>query len=355
MRRRIGVGVLEPFARLTPGEREVILRAVLDHFRHKFALNAELLKADKLRELSKRCTQELNEHWGIDPDADDLIEARVLVLERVDERLPAPVGALLSARSKIGGFLRQKLDIRADEYDALIPQLLQRLTAHGLLVRVQGAVPMYQLNVASLVWCKGDGTPQVSSLDARSVAATRVNPFFTDLYRAQPSQLAGLEAREHTAQVVERGERERRERRFSGAPEERPLPYLVCSPTMELGIDIADLDLVHLRNVPRRPPTTPSAADAQGAKGSPGSLSPTAARGTITTNTFSRALPRWWRARCAPRASTWAARACCAPTCTPSGSTKSGCRWAKASSMSSTSSSTPTCRCRRRSASRSAT
>jgi hypothetical protein len=139
---------------------------VLDHFRHKFALNAELLKAEKLRELSKRCTQELNEHWGIDPDADDLIEARVLVLERVDERLPAPVGALLSARSKIGRDLRLKLGIRADEYNALIPQLLQRLTAHGLLARVQDAAPMYQLNVASLMWCKGrrDAAGQRASL-----------------------------------------------------------------------------------------------------------------------------------------------------------------------------------------------
>jgi hypothetical protein len=261
---------LEPFARLTPDAREGVLRAVLDLFRHKFALNAESLKAEKLRELSKRCTQELNEHWGIDPDADDLIEARVLVLARVDERLPAPVGALLSARSKIGRYLRQQLGIRADEYDALIPQLLQQLTAHGLLARVPGAVPMYQLNVASLMWCRGDGTPQVSTLTARGTAAPQVNPFFVDVYRAQPSQLAGLEAREHTAQVVERGERERRERRFSGDSEERPLPYLVCSPTMELGIDIADLDLVHLRNVPPTPANYAQRSGRAGRQGQPG-------------------------------------------------------------------------------------
>jgi hypothetical protein len=261
---------LEPFARLTPDAREGILRAVLDLFRYKFALNADSLKADKLRELSKRCTQELNEHWGIDPDADDLIEARVLVLARVDERLPAPVGALLSARSKIGRYLCQRLGIRADEYDALIPQLLQQLTAYGLLARVQGAVPMYQLNVASLVWCRGDGTPQVSTLTARGTAAPQVNPFFVELYRAQPSQLARLEAREHTAQVVERGERERRERRFSGVSEERPLPYLVCSPTMELGIDIADLDLVHLRNVPPTPANYAQRSGRAGRQGQPG-------------------------------------------------------------------------------------
>jgi ATP-dependent helicase YprA (DUF1998 family) len=73
--------------------------------------------------------------------------------------------------------------------------------------------------------------------------------------------LAALEAREHTAQVVKPGERERRERRFrwenSDTTKERDglrrLPYLVCSPTMELGVDIADLDLDHLRNVPPAP------------------------------------------------------------------------------------------------------
>jgi ATP-dependent helicase YprA (DUF1998 family) len=90
------------------------------------------------------------------------------------------------------------------------------------------------------------------------------------LYRAQPSQLAGLEAREHTAQVVERGERERRERRFSGVSEERPLPYLVCSPTMELGIDIADLDLVHLRNVPPTPANYAQRSGRAGRQGQPG-------------------------------------------------------------------------------------
>jgi hypothetical protein len=74
-------------------------------------------------------------------------------------------------------------------------------------------------------------------------------------------KLAALEAREHTAQVVTPGERERRERRFRWEDSDtlkaselgRRLPYLVCSPTMELGVGIADLDLVHLRNVPPTP------------------------------------------------------------------------------------------------------
>ena len=88
-----------------------------------------------------------------------------------------------------------------------------------------------------------------------------MNAFFQRFYREAAATLATLEAREHTAQVVKTGERERRERRFRWEDGDtrketelgRRLPYLVCSPTMELGVDIADLDLVHLRNVPPTP------------------------------------------------------------------------------------------------------
>lgn len=75
-----------------------------------------------------------------------------------------------------------------------------------------------------------------------------MNPFFQRFYQAQPASLAALEAREHTAQVVRPGERERRERRFRWEEHNRSndselgprLPYLVCSPSMDLGVDIAD-------------------------------------------------------------------------------------------------------------------
>src|SRR5205814_6196150 len=50
----------------------------------------------------------------------------------------------------------------------------------------------------------------------------------------------------------------------------RRLPSLVCSPTMELGVDIADLDLVHLRNVPPTPANYAQRSGRAGRQGQPG-------------------------------------------------------------------------------------
>jgi ATP-dependent helicase YprA (DUF1998 family) len=145
---------------------------------------------------------------------------------------------------------------------------------------------LYQLDAACLLWRLGDGSPLPPDPSIRAALAARlrqhlatpVNAFFQRFYRDTASALAALEAREHTAQVVTPGERERRERRFRWEDSDtrkvselgRRLPYLVCSPTMELGVDIADLDLVHLRNVPPTPANYAQRSGRAGRQGQPG-------------------------------------------------------------------------------------
>src|SRR5690606_9325065 len=87
-----------------------------------------------------------------------------------------------------------------------------------------------------------------------------------------------LEAREHTAQV-ESDIREEREARFrkgmlperivDGAIEPSGLPILFCSPTMELGVDIATLNTVYMRNVPPTPANYAQRSGRAGRSGQP--------------------------------------------------------------------------------------
>ena len=74
------------------------------------------------------------------------------------------------------------------------------------------------------------------------------NRFFVDAYKNGVDQYRNIEAREHTAQVKPE-DREDREERFR----EARLPLLFCSPTMELGVDIAAARrVVRADRAPRR-------------------------------------------------------------------------------------------------------
>jgi ATP-dependent helicase YprA (DUF1998 family) len=118
-----------------------------------------------------------------------------------------------------------------------------------------------------MVWKAGDGTrayhdpirqPTIGSEVARP------NQFFQQFYQTVATQTAGIEAREHTAQVSYE-DRQRREEAFR----QGRLPILYCSPTMELGIDIAELNAVNMRNVPPTPANYAQRSGRAGRSGQP--------------------------------------------------------------------------------------
>src|SRR5205807_4915416 len=128
-------------------------------------------------------------------------------------------------------------------------------------------VPGYRLRAAVIHWQAGSGLSGAEDRVRRTVdneEGPRVNPFFRELYRAVAATLAGLRAKEHTAQVPP-AERQEREREFS----EAALPVLYCSPTMELGVDINALSAVGLRNVPPTPANYAQRAGRAGRSGQP--------------------------------------------------------------------------------------
>lgn len=270
-------------AAMSPAERERITRAVLEQFRRKLAVSCRCLQETTQQQIRRRSEQHLNEFWGLDPDLNEMRTANRFV--RAGESTRPVDGFSLNGRSAVGRFLRQGLDLGMEEYLKFLDDLLALLVGQGLLMRLDPVDDhqFFQLDAACLLWRLGDGAPpppdpmysRRAGGHGYSDAPSPVNAFFQRFYREAAMALAALEAREHTAQVVKPGERELRERRFrwedSDARKEqelgRRLPYLVCSPTMELGVDIADLDLVHMRNVP---PTAANYAQRSGRAGRQG-------------------------------------------------------------------------------------
>ncbi|RTI02129.1 DEAD/DEAH box helicase [Thermus scotoductus] len=232
------------------------LKEFMDILRKALAVDAFILKED-FSQLRRQSEEHLNEFWALGEDDQPLYPATLVL--GVGEgsargRVKGPQ-VKLSPRSRLGKLLR-RLGLEEKDYLAF----LQALVAFGLLKPVDGG---YRIPESALIWRKGEGHPQA-------------NPFFRDLYRLEPRELLGLEAREHTAQVVAPGEREKRERRFRFTEEDRNaqpglkrLPFLVASPTLELGVDIADLDMVHLRNIP---PTPANYAQRSGRAGRQGQM-----------------------------------------------------------------------------------
>ena len=229
-------------------------------------------------------------------------------------------GYFVSSYGAYGQYLRRTLashlppgqSFGRAETDEAIRFLFLALKRYGIVEQVRsgghgghggsgdtGDDPGYQLNADALRWLPGDGedrpVERTRLLDEGGLPA-EVNRYFVECYRRFVDLKCVLEAREHTAQVTWE-DRQERETRFR----EGELPLLFCSPTMELGVDIAQLNLVNLRNVPPTPANYAqrSAAGARDEAGSPPLSSPTApgAAPTISTSTASR--PGWspvrWR------------------------------------------------------------
>jgi ATP-dependent helicase YprA (DUF1998 family)/very-short-patch-repair endonuclease len=246
----------------TPAARHRVCETLLDFMRRELAIKVDYLDPLHQDRIKKKSYQylERDSMWTVDEE-EKLEEASVLFPRSRGEH-DFRGHSFLSGRSGFGLFLRRKdtfpdygdrLDIEAST--TLCKDLLEALTA-GPVERVtepreKGQVPGYQLKAAAMRWHASDGTRAYHDpirVPRPPAAGGRTNRFFVEFYRSIASGLQGLEAREHTAQVPNE-ERQKREDRFRSAE----LPVLFCSPTMELGVDISELNVVNLRNVPPTP------------------------------------------------------------------------------------------------------
>ncbi|MGH2820058.1 MAG: helicase-related protein, partial [Actinomycetota bacterium] len=243
-------------------------------FRRVLAIDAEVLGPEGFDRLGRLSSQQLRGPWA-------LAEREAQPAVGTAYARPGSPGRsrgdlYLSGRSAFGRHLcrrnvfRGVAQLKADEGQEVIASLLGVLEKYGLLTTVEfpgGRDTGYRLKASALIWKAGDGEVGAPDPLRRTIdpeVGARVNAFFRDLYRDVADQLKGLHAAEHTAQVSPE-EREERERAFRNGE----LPLLFCSPTMELGVDIASLNAVGLRNVPPTPANYAQRSGRAGRSGQP--------------------------------------------------------------------------------------
>lgn len=260
---------LPPFKVLSPDKRKKVLTAVLDHFRKKLAISIGCLKEQYQQQLRKRSLDQINERWSFDER--EMLHTASRFLPPGQPARPIE-GFSLGENSLIGRYLRRTLSI-SESYSSFVQKLTDLLSSHGLMKKdSERGVSFIQLDGTCLLWNRCmTGLPPSDPIYTRRVESEayleterKANEYFRNFYKGGASTLRDIEGREHTAQITYESRQEREQRFRDG-----DLACLFCSPTMELGIDIADLQLVHLRNVPPTPANYAQRSGRAGRRGDP--------------------------------------------------------------------------------------
>lgn len=278
-----------------PDVREQACRVLLDYLRRELVIKVTYLDPLNQERIKQKSSQFLIDPWAIDEN--ETMEYARAAFPRPSTRQDTREDIFVSARGGFGQHLRRPTTfehlrgkLKLDESQQVICDLFDVLKEGGLVEAVaepekknsrgrngRGSqetqddprlnVPGYQLRASAMQWTAGDGTRAFHDPIRRPnepEQGSRTNQFFVAFYRAGAEELQGFEAREHTAQV-DYELRLNREQRFR----EGRLPVLYCSPTMELGVDIAQLNVVNMRNVPPTPANYAQRSGRAGRSGQP--------------------------------------------------------------------------------------
>jgi len=266
-------------ATASPATRAKVCKVFLDFMRRELAIKVDYLNPRFQESIKQLSSQKLIDPWAVDEN--ETMEYAAILYPRPTRPGDTQGNAFVSGRGGLGMYLRRAgaftgYDrdtygrIGVPETETIIRQMLEALRIAGLVERVDEPVddvPGYQLVASGIRWRAGSG--RQSFLDPIRVPQApdqggRTNPFFIHFYKEVAASLQQLEAHEHTAQVPY-DERIKREEKFRRGD----LPVLYCSPTMELGVDIAELNVVNMRNVPPTPANYAQRSGRAGRSGQP--------------------------------------------------------------------------------------
>ncbi len=246
--------------KMTLDERVDFFIQVLDYFRKNYAISHSMLDINEIARISKIIKEEIKTDWGLDKN-DQIDLPYYMRVEALTNNYQRIYTASIGGQSYFGKFLKAEAKKKDEVFDKskysdFVHLLLDKLSQAKYIStkevnQGQSKIKLYQLEVKSILWKQGDGQtiiPDKVRLQTYKDYKPKINKYFRDFYKQNFSSLKLIEAREHTAQIKS-DERKVREQSFRDGD----ISLLSCSPTMELGIDIATLNVVHLRNVPPSP------------------------------------------------------------------------------------------------------
>lgn len=246
---------------MRPEERFDFLHQVFDFFRKAYALEFSMLEFTTMVAKTKRIQELLKHPWTLEEE--EQFETPGVV--RLDKLRNPNIRAESAGYSSVFGRYIKRISAEykhplknREDYLTYIRDLFKYLEKAGWLSSMtmkneqNEDVVVYRLRVDQILWRKGNKQHIIQDkIRRRSYGQTitsPVNRYFQQFYQSELNKLKKIVGREHTGQI-NNDKRKERENSFRNGD----ISVLYCSPTMELGIDISDLSVVHMRNVPPSP------------------------------------------------------------------------------------------------------
>jgi superfamily II DNA/RNA helicase len=247
---------------MSPDERKEFLYQILDYFRKAYALSFSMLEPGVINKNATAIKEKLKKPWTLD-ESDKIDYPNHLRVEKLSGNSFSIYTESASYQSVFGRYIKRiaklyNTDISGKQkFNDFAYGLFDFLCDAGWLSFKMAKsdegqqVRIYQLKVDNILWEQGDGeTIKQDLIKTRSYKPLnqKVNRYFQNFYSLNFNEMKSITGAEHTGQINSEKRKLREEEFRSGN-----ISALFCSPTMELGIDISDLSIVHMRNVPPSP------------------------------------------------------------------------------------------------------
>lgn len=242
--------------------KEIFLVQIFDYFRHRGAIDIYKQTSNDIFEFERKVRDLFKEPWTLS-EGEQLFHPKYAHLGSYNEskknkskhRHNVYEVQSIGPRTKLCTFVIDFLKnhgnriLNREQYVAYMEALLAQLSNY--ICKDENG--LYQLDHTCILWTKVDKEYVRADMTSHRILDSSIpvkspNAYFKKFYKDINTNNIRFEAKEHTGQI-EKQEREQREQQFRKGE----FPILFCSPTMELGIDISDLSIVGMRNVPPTP------------------------------------------------------------------------------------------------------